>query len=71
MNLLIPASRRGYRQRILLDLAVLLLALGVLWAGMGFPLAGHTGKVLWQPCAAETGRPALSRRRAQRPSPHF
>ena len=38
MNLLTPASRRGYRRRILLDLTVLLLALGVLWAGMGFPL---------------------------------
>lgn len=38
MKLLTPSDRRGYRRRILLDLTVLLLALGVLWAGAGFPL---------------------------------
>lgn len=38
MKLLTPSSRRGYRQRILLDLTVLLLALVLLWGGAGFPL---------------------------------
>lgn len=38
MKLLTPASRRSYRRRIVLDLAVLLLAAALLWAGSGFSL---------------------------------
>lgn len=38
MKLLTPASRRSYRRRIVLDLAVLLLAAALLWAGTGFSL---------------------------------
>ena len=38
MKLLTPSGRRGYRRRILLDLAIFLLLMALRWGGAGYPL---------------------------------